>query len=524
MAAQLIKENPKLEKKGSSRYTDLLFNKKSMKGGALSDATKDKIIKFLTDHAQVVNDLKKDFIMQLIEIMIDKGNKYNITDLYSFNSEILKIINMFKDRDLYDYDVKDIAKIFVDKNLNIEEDDILNETFAILVIMKNYYILSGNKKTKKLVQDIKFDILNKKLIDALTNYGLNDAKQKEFEDQFAEYKKNSGKDAADKVEGTPPPVPPPAPQPKKEIKLEISVILNIHIAAAIAAMEVIKDAVQAVPAPSPAPLAAPAVDVDADGEPLAAPAVDVDADAAKTVEDKAKAAAKAAVSEFVKNEQGKMGIIAENAEAYENLFTEETKNAEKGAVKAVKAGYAGLAAARADDATEKATDALANLANGEADAEADAEAAKAAEAVSEAAEAEKAATDQEARAALATSEQIDAAKVAVINAANNDYVTNKNQLLITAVVAAAAAALEIGDDDKKAVKQIIEKATQEAITNSSLKGGRNLPKYKSTGQVVFILYKKRKYKRTIYVKDKRKTKYCKINNEYILLSKMKIIE
>ena len=55
-------------------------------------------------------------------------------------------------------------------------------------------------------------------------------------------------------------------------------------------------------------------------------------------------------------------------------------------------------------------------------------------------------------------------------------------------------------------------------------GGRKPTKYKSTGQVVYILYKKRKYKRTIYVKDKRKTKYCKINNEYILLSKLKIIE
>jgi hypothetical protein len=38
------------------------------------------------------------------------------------------------------------------------------------------------------------------------------------------------------------------------------------------------------------------------------------------------------------------------------------------------------------------------------------------------------------------------------------------------------------------------------------------------------MYKKRKYKRTIFVKEKRKTKYCKINNEYILLSKLKVVE
>jgi hypothetical protein len=54
------------------------------------------------------------------------------------------------------------------------------------------------------------------------------------------------------------------------------------------------------------------------------------------------------------------------------------------------------------------------------------------------------------------------------------------------------------------------------------KGG-NPPKYKSTGITVRILYKKRKYKRIIYVKDTNKTKYCKIDGEYILLSKMKVI-
>ena len=54
-------------------------------------------------------------------------------------------------------------------------------------------------------------------------------------------------------------------------------------------------------------------------------------------------------------------------------------------------------------------------------------------------------------------------------------------------------------------------------------GGKPPPKYKSTGRIVCIIYKKRKYKRTVYVKDKRNTKYCKIDGEYILLSKMKMI-
>jgi hypothetical protein len=53
--------------------------------------------------------------------------------------------------------------------------------------------------------------------------------------------------------------------------------------------------------------------------------------------------------------------------------------------------------------------------------------------------------------------------------------------------------------------------------------GGKATKYKSTGITVFILYKKKKYNRTIYVKDKGNTKYCKINNEYILLSKLKVI-
>jgi hypothetical protein len=58
---------------------------------------------------------------------------------------------------------------------------------------------------------------------------------------------------------------------------------------------------------------------------------------------------------------------------------------------------------------------------------------------------------------------------------------------------------------------------------SSYKSGGKPAKYKSTGITVFILYKNKKYNRAIYVKDKGKTKYCKINNEYILLSKLKVI-
>jgi hypothetical protein len=54
--------------------------------------------------------------------------------------------------------------------------------------------------------------------------------------------------------------------------------------------------------------------------------------------------------------------------------------------------------------------------------------------------------------------------------------------------------------------------------------GGKVSKYKSTGNKVYILYKKRKYKKTIYVKENTITKYCKINDKYYLLSKLKIIE
>ena len=71
----------------------------------------------------------------------------------------------------------------------------------------------------------------------------------------------------------------------------------------------------------------------------------------------------------------------------------------------------------------------------------------------------------------------------------------------------------------------ILKKTKEWVKNNNLQqGGGNPVKYKSTGQVVHIMFQNKKYKRVIYVKEKRNTKYCKMNNEYILLSKLKVVE
>jgi hypothetical protein len=61
------------------------------------------------------------------------------------------------------------------------------------------------------------------------------------------------------------------------------------------------------------------------------------------------------------------------------------------------------------------------------------------------------------------------------------------------------------------------------LMNIKEQSGGKPGKYKSTGITVFILYKNKKYNRAIYVKDKGTTKYCKINNKYILLSKLKVV-
>ena len=78
----------------------------------------------------------------------------------------------------------------------------------------------------------------------------------------------------------------------------------------------------------------------------------------------------------------------------------------------------------------------------------------------------------------------------------------------------------------KALKEVYNffKITPIMRVDISTKGGNPPTKYKSTGITVYILYEKKKYKRTVYTKDNRKTKYCKINNKYILLSKLNVVE
>ena len=63
------------------------------------------------------------------------------------------------------------------------------------------------------------------------------------------------------------------------------------------------------------------------------------------------------------------------------------------------------------------------------------------------------------------------------------------------------------------------------ILNKRLKtfrGGKKI-KYILNGEKVSLLHNNKKIQRSIYVKENGKVKYCKINKEYILLSKIKNI-
>jgi hypothetical protein len=80
--------------------------------------------------------------------------------------------------------------------------------------------------------------------------------------------------------------------------------------------------------------------------------------------------------------------------------------------------------------------------------------------------------------------------------------------------------LEAYNKKVEAAYALIKKADETG--NLSVGGKPTKYKYVPTGDVVYILYNKKRIKRNIYVKDKgRPTKYCKINKEYVLLSKLR---
>ena len=79
-------------------------------------------------------------------------------------------------------------------------------------------------------------------------------------------------------------------------------------------------------------------------------------------------------------------------------------------------------------------------------------------------------------------------------------------------------ALDLATQTRDRIKGIFS-STQEPV---SATGGKKTT-YRLNGEKVYLLHKNKKVQRSIYVKDKSKTKYCKIDQQFILLSKLKII-
>lgn len=87
--------------------------------------------------------------------------------------------------------------------------------------------------------------------------------------------------------------------------------------------------------------------------------------------------------------------------------------------------------------------------------------------------------------------------------------------------------LHLGNDDIPLIFKVIIKSSpniaESDILNERLKtfrGGKKI-KYILNGDKVSLLHNNKRLQRSIYVKENGKAKYCKINKEYILLSKLK---
>jgi membrane protein involved in colicin uptake len=223
------------------------------------------------------------------------------------------------------------------------------------------------------------------------------------------------------------------------------------------------------------------------------------------------------------------------------IKAEETKQKEEANKKEVKEVLAKAKATEAD-AEAKAASASAKLAEAKAKAtEADAEA-KAASASAKLAEA-KAAAEAAALAEKKAEKKVKAKEVAVAEAkaaaekaaAEKAAADKEAAEKAAADKAAEKAAADKAAADKAAAEKAAAKAAKDLFStntkiplkrsnsDSFIKGGKLVAKYKSTGESVYILYKKKKIKRCVYEKTKGRGKYCKIDGEYKLLSKLKIM-
>ena len=86
--------------------------------------------------------------------------------------------------------------------------------------------------------------------------------------------------------------------------------------------------------------------------------------------------------------------------------------------------------------------------------------------------------------------------------------------------------LELGRESYKKAKGLLpsffrtnQQPAQQPAQQPTVGGKKTT--YRLNGEKVLLLHKNKKVQRSIYVKDKGKTKYCKIDKEYVLLSKVK---
>ena len=82
--------------------------------------------------------------------------------------------------------------------------------------------------------------------------------------------------------------------------------------------------------------------------------------------------------------------------------------------------------------------------------------------------------------------------------------------------------LELGREGYNKAKSLLPSIfrSNQQPAQPSPTGGKKTT-YRLNGEKVYLLHKNKKVQRSIYVKDKGKTKYCKIDKEYVLLSKVK---
>ena len=479
IAAQLVKDHPKLVKGGgSSGITDLIFNKKLMKGGEIGDNLRDDIVKFLKDSAPKVNKLKKDLLIKIIDYFI--VNEKAVTD------DSVSIVNINEDFNKGVYEYKDNYKEPFKEHL-IDKQDIYDD-FIILEIVKKFYILSkiNVDNIPEEISNVKFEKLPDEFISALNSYDHSDAaKTVEFKKNIVglldKYKDGKGENEVEE-EGKVLVVAKKAGE--KNIEFELNIRIDAAIQAAIAANNEIEEIKNAL------------------DKKTAAEAVTAAATAALT---KAKEAA-AAVTEAALTKAKEAAVIA--AKAGEDVATEvDTKAAGDEAVIAAIAALSAIYAADNNDGIEK----IENV-----------EEEKVEDAVAVIESSKNKATNL-----LAVNEIL---KIMTIKPSPEqdkkalEVVLKKkfegesiDKTLARAAATVAADSVEGTTEEQKST------AITHLIDNRMYAGGKPAPKYKSTGQVVNIMYKKRKYKRTIFVKEKRKTKYCKINNEYILLSKLNVL-